>query len=79
MAEIMSRGTRVLAIVGPADQSAYQNVPLLRRLGGPLTRATRPYPPHLVPTLDHDMSFAQGRRDMAEVLESFVLSEFLTK
>lgn len=76
MADVMSRGTQVLAIVGPADSSPYRNVPFLRRFSNSLTRAVRPYSFTLVPTLDHDMSFATGRDDSVRQLENFVESRF---
>ena len=77
MESVISRGTMILAMVGPADQAPYRNVPLLRRFGDRLARAARPYPFTLVPTLDHDMSFATGRADMTEQLERFLESHFV--
>jgi len=77
MENVISRGTMILAMVGPADQAPYRNVPLLRRFGDRLARAARPYPFTLVPTLDHDMSFATGRADMTEQLERFLESHFV--
>jgi pimeloyl-ACP methyl ester carboxylesterase len=74
--EIMSRGTKVFALVGPDELSAYRNVPVLRKFDERLTSATRPYSSTLVPNLDHDMTFAAERTDMARLLENYVKSQF---
>ena len=75
-AEVMSQGTEVFALVGPDDLSPYRNVPVLRMFDERLTRATRPYPSTLVPNLNHDMTSATGRTEMARRLENFVRNQF---
>jgi pimeloyl-ACP methyl ester carboxylesterase len=77
-AEIMSRGGKVFALVGPDDQSPYRNVPLLRKFDERLASVVRPYSNTLIPSLDHDMTFAVGRKETARRLEDYVISEFAT-
>ena len=75
-AEIVSRDTEVFALVGPSDAMIYGNVPMLRKFDDRLTRAVRPYVNTLVSSLDHDMTFAEGREDVARLLGDYVRFRF---
>jgi pimeloyl-ACP methyl ester carboxylesterase len=73
---ILSRGTDIYVLATPDELSPYQNVPMLRRFSRQRPNTGGNYPFIHVAGLDHDMTFAEGRKRTAELMQDYVARRY---
>jgi pimeloyl-ACP methyl ester carboxylesterase len=76
--EIEERGSDILVLSNPEDQSTYRCEGYVRSIEERPADVKRNYLFELVPDLDHSMTIATGRSRTVELLEEHVRSTYLT-